>query len=336
MYTQNATGTGGSKQVLSVGAARVYFLVKLTWCAPMRTVIANSAMSLTDLRLHAAVVGWFRIIDGAHLPALRKIHISECTDADLLTICSAAPNLSRLRCTHSGFETIAMHCAELQSFRCCNYVHTSGLNIDLALTAIAAGCPNLTRLCVEDFSTLTDMGLYAVAMHCTQLIEFSTLYNDGITDAPLIALAHSANARTLQTVHIKWCQALTGECVVALAQYCSLLHTLSVPAWHVVLEYVKSAIPHIKRMQKLDLSYHAVDDEILLLIAEHMSELADLDIGTGGDEVAVYTSIGLSAIALQCEKLQDLNLCWAPEEDRELIDIHLKQLRPGLQIRHDC
>lgn len=88
------------------------------WAEPIRNVINNSAMTLADLNVHSAVVGWFHIIGGAQLPALLKIHISECSDSDLATICSAAPklqyiDLKRPRCTHRGFEAIASHCFAL-------------------------------------------------------------------------------------------------------------------------------------------------------------------------------------------------------------------------------
>lgn len=203
---------------------------------------------------------------------------------------------------------------------------------------MAAGCPHLSHLNIDDCSVLTDVSVYALAAHCTQLVDLSLSFNENITDASLIALAHAAAAHTLQAVHLRWCELLIGACVREFSLYCPLLHTLSVPVRREnnedVLEHVKLAIPHLKRVRKLDISYHRVDDSVLQLIADHMPELVDLDIGHDTGDVTTYTSIGLSAIALQCEKLQVLNLCSSREDASKLAETLWKQLRPGLQIRH--
>lgn len=303
--------------------------------AVVETILRNSAASLEYLTLQCAVL---HVLEGVGLPALKYIQLSGCDDAPLHIIGSVAAQLQSIKldescCTGAGLAAIAQHCTGLQS------VEINGAwepqefdDFDEGLAALVKTCTNLTHLCMQGCYFLTDVGMYAIATHSTRLEDLTLFCNDITTDALLIALAHSSSARTLQAVHLKWCDALIGACVVELATHCTSLLNLSASLRGEFLAHLKLAIPNLSCIRKLDISHLPVDNTVLQLIAEYIPRIEELNVGRGIGDAAEYSSPGFGAIAIRCEKLRILNLCPSSNDEGKLVETLWKQLRPGLAI----
>lgn len=318
-------------EVLVVMPTYQYRIDGPTEFAALRNVLSNSAATLIELKLHGSVDKY--ITGDLQLPALLEAHLCESSDEDLLNLSCAATNVAQINlddphCSSTGLAAVGSRCQELQflSIWKTRYI----VNIDEGIAAITSGCPKLLCLGLYECHNLTEIGLREVAVHCTQLHDLSVSHNALLTDASLISLSLSANARTLKSLSLRQCTGLSGTGIVAVAMNCTALESLKLPLTRsITVEHVKSAMQRLTRVSQLNLSHCNVDDEVLQLISEHIPHLKLLDI-TPPDGDAAYTSTGLMHIAMKCEKLQRLDM---GREHRAMHDLAIalwKKLRPNL------
>lgn len=269
-----------------------------TGCSPLSLIVSNSADCLTEFCMSSPTEWLPTMPSSTKLPALGKMQMSSFTETDLISFCTAAPNLQDItlmdpNCKDVGLAAIGQHCHLLESFSC-TYAHEVR-NLDAGIAAIARGCPQLKRLNLSYCPLITGAGLTAIVAHCAQL-EVLVLrnYNAHVTDASLLELAHSACAHRLQVLSVEGCQGLTGTGLAAVATHCRDLRSLN--------------IQHCR-----------------------MPQLEKLDINNGHQ--AEYTCEGMLAIAERCEKRKVLYLVeFCDEIVNKLTEAPWKKLRPGLEI----
>lgn len=295
------------------------------------TILSNSASKITEFEVHSLLNLALHLEDGIVFPALKDVHFRPVSDADLVRLASAAPNLQLLdithpRCSDVGLAAIARCCAHVTTFLLAFSRHLE--HIDEGVAAIAM-CPKLRVICLSECTNLTNNGLTAVVTRCIQLEEL-IVESQRVTDAPFVSLAHSANAKTLKCLVFNNCTAVTGTGIVAIATHCTALETLSSnDARFLASASIMLAIPHMKRVTNLSLRYHQVDDAMLVQIADHMPQLHYLDI-TPDTEISSFTSTGLMFVAMKCEKLYSLDMGRAHHAMHNLAIALWKKLRPGL------
>lgn len=229
------------------------------WDEPMREILLNSVSTLTELNMLLRFEWHSIMVQGAQFHALRKLTVHGCDDADLLTICAAAPNLTYIQliqpdCSDIGFEEIGRHCCSLEYFNLMFDEHV--VNIDHALETLAQGCNKLKRIELHDCEAFTDVGITAVATHCTQLEHLLICTNDNIKDASLIALAHSNCAKIMKLLHLQFCADVTGSGMVEIAMHCPALCTLELKAlFRLAIEQLEMFIPYLKNLTHFKLWY---------------------------------------------------------------------------------
>lgn len=300
------------------------------------TNLSNSAAVLSELDLRCSVA-FANSACTLKLPHLVKLRVENTTDADLLNISVAVSNvlvvtLSNPFCSHIGLTAIAQHCPTLQSFTmfCGEKSIVSRLNEGLA--TIARQCRNLQVLHLDSCRTLTDFGLNAVVAHCTQLIELAVCGNRRLTDAPLIALAHSAASRTLQVLNVTSCAMISGAGIVAIATHCKSLHTLDVTFMNTLSRaHMCEAVLHLQNVHTLRCGSNTTDIAFLHKAAENLPLLSNLDI-RANSAPHQYTLSVVTVVVEKCEKLTRLHLAENPGTFSGETIQQWKAMRPGLLV----
>lgn len=283
------------------------------------TILANSASKITELEVNSLFNLALHFEEGIVFPALKQVYLWPISDADLVNLANAAPNLQLIdidimhpRSSDAGLAAIIRCCPHVETFRL-SYSHHV-VHADEGLAAIAM-CPKLQVICLGECTTVGDTDLTAVVTHCTQLEEL-IVESPRITDAPFVSLAHSANAKTMKCLVLNTCSAVTGTGIVAVATHCPILSTLNCyRATSLTIDNMKLAIPHLQQVICLSIDGLPFDDEVLQLIAEHIPHLHNLGIAPVADEY-MFTSTGLMHIAMKkCEAAGGHGL-WAPRYAR--------------------
>lgn len=314
------------------------------FCTAINTILRNSAAVLREVRIQTSMGGQARMYEGLHLPLLCRSVGIKFLDADLRTMCAAAPNLKEIvlftpRCTGEGYAAVGQYCNELEELELDDPGGSGeGVGVDGiegAALAIATGCPKLRILTLKCCRDLTDSGLTALVTHCKLLEELCVTENDVITDAPLIALAQSAGA-TLRYLELFKCPAIQGPGIVAVATHCPLLRTLQLDeSGLLLLESITTIIPRLKNVQVLHLANFngAVNDVVLDLIAEHMPQLEELDISE--ERYMPWTVDAVDNLVLKCEKLVRIEVGDITGFISDQRVNNWKALRPGLGVNVD-
>jgi hypothetical protein len=97
---------------------------------------------------------------------------------------------------------------------------------DALLQSLAAGCSDLTLLCLPDAPLLTDAGVVALAQRCRKLASLRIPDSILISDASLLALAQHARALTILELHRT--KNVSKSAVIALLEGCKKLTSLHV------------------------------------------------------------------------------------------------------------
>lgn len=149
---------------------------------------------------------------------------------------------------------------------------------------------------------MSDVGLTAIATHCTLLEELCVSMNDLITDAPLIVLARHSQ-QNLLSLTLESCHSITGPGVLAITQRCPLLHTLNLnDTYEIPHADMKRIVPHLSHGKELGLLLHSVRNDTLNLISTHMPCLEKLNVASMYDPS--YTVKGLIALVKRCANLK--------------------------------
>jgi hypothetical protein len=132
---------------------------------------------------------------------------------------------------------------------------------DDVLTIIAASCPLLQELCAdyEIPSALTDVAVVALAQGCPKLTVMEGLSGPALTDASVIALTECCS--DLSKVYLEHSPQVTETALIALAEKCLTLEVLQVCA----SSLDKAAVKRIRAAHRRDRStyffVHAWDGE---------------------------------------------------------------------------
>jgi hypothetical protein len=132
---------------------------------------------------------------------------------------------------------------------------------DGVLTIIAASCPLLQELCAdyEIPSALTDVAVVALAQGCPKLTVMEGLSGPALTDTSVSALTE--HCLDLTKLHLEHSPQVTETALIALAQKCLTLEVLQVCA----ASLDKAAVKRIRAARRLDRStaffVHAWDGE---------------------------------------------------------------------------
>lgn len=134
---------------------------------------------------------------------------------------------------------------------------------------------------------------------------------------------------------ISECLGIFGSVIEDVATRCQLLHTLEIKDYYSDLQpdELIAALPHLTNLTKFVLQYELLNDEMLQLIATHMPMLQHLGIGAFTIERREFTSTGLTSIALQCERLQYLELAQGEVFLSDITQALWEKLRPGIVIK---
>lgn len=301
----------------------------------MDAMFAAVSAVLEELWINAALNWHTHVTACTHFARLRRVQLISLTDRDLMSICRAAPNLVEIHidgpaCSDIGFTAIAQHCRRLQIFTIWDDGNMT--NVDQAVSALVQGCSQLKHLILGWCYSLTDVGLTAVATHCTCIAVLLVSDNRNITDESLIALAHSACARNLRSLTLDGCLSFNigGEGILVIAEHCNALSTVHLSGLKLNYHYICSVIPRWQRMQSFNLSCCETNDEVLNLIGDYMPLLEYLNITPMFDEPS-YTYAGVLHVVQKCAQLKILELdcddTWTEAQVEQWMEV-----RPGLRI----
>jgi hypothetical protein len=163
----------------------------------------------------------------------------------VLQVCS--PNLQKITIPAllraGDYEIIASRCSQLREL-CVD----PGTVDDAALLALAAGCPKLSYVPLNQ-SSATDMGILAVVARNRALTSLNLTYNCNVTDRGMEAV--TANCPLLEIVHLASCKQLTDATLTAIGQHCHNLRELNIndtTFTHVGLEAVTRGCPLLENL----------------------------------------------------------------------------------------
>lgn len=282
------------------------------WDSSFGTILHNSAAILTELTVQSRVSFRTHMAGGIHFPSLRTIDITSEKEEDLLALFTAALNLVNVTltnpvCSGTALAAMAEHCAGIQYFAINCRIGYIVESIDEGITAMAMSCTKLKVLRLKVCDELSDIGLTAVATHCTQLEELVITENNLITDAPLIALAHSPAAKNLKHLGLAQCPQVHPTSVLAIVKHCPGLHSLDLEdTW----QYgdVCMIIPHLRNLKEFSLRRTEVSDLTLHLIATHMRSLQCLNVAPQHEPA--FTTECLEHLVRRCGALKSLRVSY--------------------------
>jgi hypothetical protein len=165
---------------------------------------------------------------------------------------------------------------------------------DELLQSVAAHCPLLQHLDLEDCSAVSDAAISKVAESCP-LLQFVNIMRTSTTDAALVSLCKQCPL--LKQIHLGGCH-LTDAALLAVAEGLpGLTHIDFSSIEAITSRAVETLASKCHELELIGLSdCPNVSDVTLAKIAEHCSKLEELHV-QGCDEVTVE-------IALKCSKLK--------------------------------
>lgn len=292
-----------------------------------------TSLSFKDCRLvteHSVLL----LLDGCTqlVSAILESSGAVLSDAVVIKIAQQNPNLQLLNMcvgdniTDQAILAVAQHCPKLQAInllRCDKLTAAalvclarscpalSALNLRLCPTAVvddtlvllAPHLINLLTLSLYSCGMLTDVGITAVATHCSRLTALDVGWNPRITDVGVIALAKGCTQ--LQSFELSFCDKITSASVVAIAMHCRSLHALDIQCCHSVYNDGISALQVLgKELKFLHVGGCGIDDRALLDIAAHCTALEVLAVPM----CLVLTDEAIVRVAERCPKLISLNM----------------------------
>jgi len=270
-------------------------LALLTLCPPLASVNLSSCEDVTD----AAVVAL-----AAHSArSLEQLNVSKCTrlsDDALLAVASSCARLQELRLyncpgiTDAAVQQLGRAGGTLRVLDASSCERVS----DEGLVGMAANCPHLHTLCLEE-SAVTDEGLLAVFGHCRKLATVKLAYCANITDVAVARLAQLSPG--LQVLDLSHSNQVSMRSIRRVLALCPQLRELNLRGYNHVST---RGIAH-SALAVLNLSWcKNLEDAALAEIAAGCPSLAQLDLAWC-DRV---TRKGVLLLARECLSLRQLNV----------------------------
>jgi hypothetical protein len=215
---------------------------------------------------------------GQGCPSLTNIDLSRCrgiSEAAMITLTEGCPDLTTVNLRRSDVDSAAIIARAARSHSLTSLDLFNCVVTDAALTAVAQGCPRLTKLVLwnELRVSITDVSVIALADGCP-LLTYLDLNNCAISDAAVVALA--CRCRSLIHLDLGWCN-ITDTAVTALIQHSASLTALNLAHTDVtdasILAIANGGLPSLER---LDITKQLRNDyaDNVIISAQASEELA--------------------------------------------------------------
>ena len=195
-------------------------------------IVASQCPALASLSVYSYQLTCASLVALARgCPQLRRLNISCCRGitslAPLTTGCS---KLEVLSCMFISSINDGSLIAISRGHPSLTELSAEGCNVtDAGIRAIAAGCPRLEHISVDQFSRITDAALEALGAGCPALLSLSAYYCDRITNRGAQAIIEGCPA--FKRFHFQGSRGVSLEPIAAYVSEYDLQHHQFDPSW---------------------------------------------------------------------------------------------------------